>query len=49
LDRIGTLSSASVLFVLEDTLRARPPRPGSPGVLMAMGPGFSLELVLLRA
>ncbi|HEX6517246.1 MAG TPA: 3-oxoacyl-[acyl-carrier-protein] synthase III C-terminal domain-containing protein [Nocardioidaceae bacterium] len=49
LDRIGNLSSASVLFVLEDTLRARPPRPGSPGVLMAMGPGFSLELVLLRA
>lgn len=49
LDRIGNLSSASVLFVLEDTLRGRPPRPGSHGVLMAMGPGFSLELVLLRA
>jgi len=26
-----------------------PPEPGSWGVLMAMGPGFCLELVLLRA
>ncbi len=49
LDRIGNLSSASVLFVLEDTLRLRPPRPGSYGIVMAMGPGFSLELVLVRA
>lgn len=49
LDRIGNLSSASVLFVLEDTLRLRPPRPGSYGIVMAMGPGFSLELVLMRA
>ena len=27
----------------------RPPAPGSHGVLMAMGPGFCSELVLLRA
>lgn len=46
---IGNLSSASVLHVLEDTLRERPPEPGSHGVLMAMGPGFCSELVLLRA
>jgi alkylresorcinol/alkylpyrone synthase len=46
---IGNLSSASVLHVLEDTLRDRPPTPGSPGVLMAMGPGFCSELVLLEA
>lgn len=46
---IGNLSSASVLHVLEDTLRDRAPAPGSPGVLMAMGPGFCSELVLLRA
>ena len=46
---IGNLSSASVLHVLEDTLRERPPAPGSHGVLMAMGPGFCSELVLLRA
>jgi alkylresorcinol/alkylpyrone synthase len=49
LARIGNLSSASVLHVLEDTLRDRPPAPGSHGLLMAMGPGFCSELVLLRA
>jgi len=48
LDRIGNLSSASVLHVMEDTLRERPPRPGSYGIAMAMGPGFCLELVLLQ-
>jgi alkylresorcinol/alkylpyrone synthase len=46
---IGNLSSASVLHAFEDTLRERPPRPGSYGVLTAMGPGFCSELVLLRA
>jgi alkylresorcinol/alkylpyrone synthase len=49
LARVGNLSSASVLHVLEDTLRERPPEPGSHGVLLAMGPGFCSELVLLRA
>ncbi len=49
LARVGNLSSASVLHVLEDTLRDRPPRPASYGVLLAMGPGFCSELVLLRA
>jgi alkylresorcinol/alkylpyrone synthase len=49
LSRIGNLSSASVLHVFEDTLRDRPPRPGSYGLLLAMGPGFCSELVLLRA
>ena len=48
LAEVGNLSSASVLHVLRDTLRDRPPPPGSPGVLMAMGPGFASELVLLR-
>lgn len=46
---IGNLSSASVLHVLADTLRDRPPRPGSYGLLLAMGPGFCSELVLMRA
>jgi alkylresorcinol/alkylpyrone synthase len=49
LARIGNLSSSSVLHVFEDTLRDRPPRPGSYGMLMAMGPGFCSELVLMRA
>jgi alkylresorcinol/alkylpyrone synthase len=49
LARVGNLSSASVLHVLEDTLRDRPPRPGSYGLVLAMGPGFCSELVLVRA
>ena len=49
LARVGNLSSVSVLHVLEDTLRERPPAPGTHGVLLAMGPGFCSELVLLRA
>ncbi len=49
LARVGNLSSASVLHVFEDTLRDRPPAPGSFGMLLAMGPGFCSELVLLKA
>jgi alkylresorcinol/alkylpyrone synthase len=48
LNRIGNLSSASVLHVLRDTLDRRDPPSGSPGLLLAMGPGFCAELVLLR-
>ena len=48
LRREGNMSSASVLFVLRDTLTERPLEPGAPGVLMAMGPGFCSELVLLQ-
>ncbi|MCW2836552.1 MAG: stilbene synthase [Marmoricola sp.] len=48
LSRIGNLSSASVLNVLADTLATRPPRPGSYGLMLAMGPGFCSELVLLQ-
>ena len=48
LDQIGNLSSASVLHVLADTLRDWTPEPDSWGLLLAMGPGFCLELVLLR-
>jgi len=48
LARVGNLSSSSVLHVLADTLRTRPQEPGALGVLMAMGPGFCSELVLLR-
>jgi alkylresorcinol/alkylpyrone synthase len=48
LSEVGNLSSSSVLHVLRDTLAKRQPASGSPGVLMAMGPGFCAELVLLR-
>jgi alkylresorcinol/alkylpyrone synthase len=47
LAEVGNLSSSSVLHVLRDT-RAEKPVAGTPGVLMAMGPGFCSELVLLR-
>jgi len=48
LREVGNLSSASVLFVLGDTLREARPQPGDHGLLLAMGPGFCSELVLLR-
>lgn len=48
LRKTGNLSSASVLFVLEETMRNRRPPPGAWGILAAMGPGFCSELVLLK-
>jgi alkylresorcinol/alkylpyrone synthase len=44
---IGNLSSASVLHILRDTIAKKPPT-GSPGLMIAVGPGFCSELVLLR-
>ncbi len=44
----GNLSSASVLFVLGELLDAGEAAPGDLGLLLAMGPGFCSELVLLR-
>src|SRR5579885_164760 len=48
LRRMGNLSSASVLMVLEDVMLNRRPKPGTWGVLAAAGPGFCSQLVLLR-
>jgi len=48
LSKVGNLSSASVLVVLEDFMTERRPDPGTLSVLGAMGPGFCSELVLLR-
>ncbi len=48
LREVGNLSSASVLHVLEQTLERSPAGSGRPGVLLAMGPGFCAELVLLE-
>ena len=44
----GNISSASVLQVLNKFTKCQEPGPGEYGVLMAMGPAFSAELVLLR-
>jgi alkylresorcinol/alkylpyrone synthase len=48
LREVGNLSSTSVLLVLGDTLEGHRPPPDSWGLLLAMGPGFCSELVLLR-
>ena len=48
LREVGNLSSTSVLLVLKETVERHRPPPGSFGLLLAMGPGFCSELVLLR-
>jgi alkylresorcinol/alkylpyrone synthase len=49
LAEVGNLSSSSVLHVLADIISADAAKPVAPhGVLMAMGPGFCAEFVLLR-
>lgn len=48
LKKVGNLSSSSVLVVLEDVMKNRRPKPGTMGILAAMGPGFCSELVLLK-
>ncbi|MEM8959914.1 MAG: 3-oxoacyl-[acyl-carrier-protein] synthase III C-terminal domain-containing protein [Acidobacteriota bacterium] len=47
LREVGNLSSTSVLLVLEEVLES-PPAAGDRALMMAMGPGFCSELVLLR-
>ena len=44
----GNLSSATVLFILEEALRRQVAEPGDVGLMMAFGPGFGAELLLLR-
>ena len=46
LAEIGNISSSSVLHILRDTMTKRP-ADGSAAVMMAMGPGFCSELLLL--
>lgn len=48
LREVGNLSAASVLVVLREYLEERRGAPGSYSLLMAMGPGFCAELVLLQ-
>jgi predicted naringenin-chalcone synthase len=48
LRRYGNMSSATILFVLEETLRHETPVPGDWGVMIALGPGFAAEGALLR-
>ena len=48
LAKLGNLSSVSVLAILDEVLNSGLPRPGEWGLLMAMGPAFCAELVLLK-
>ncbi len=47
LDRFGNMSSATVLYVLRDVMR-KSPAPGDRALMMAFGPGFYADLLLLR-
>jgi alkylresorcinol/alkylpyrone synthase len=48
LRHFGNMSSATILFVLEETLRDEAPVPDDWGVMIGLGPGFAAEGALLR-
>jgi predicted naringenin-chalcone synthase len=48
LRRFGNMSSATVLFVLNEVMRSGQASPGDLGVMVALGPGFCAEGALLR-
>ncbi len=48
LQQYGNMSSATVVFVLDDLLRAGEAAPGDWGLMIALGPGFAAEGALLR-
>jgi alkylresorcinol/alkylpyrone synthase len=48
LRRYGNLSSATVLFLLNLFEQEERPLPGDHGLLLAVGPGFCAEMVLLQ-
>ncbi|MEU6577256.1 3-oxoacyl-[acyl-carrier-protein] synthase III C-terminal domain-containing protein [Streptomyces sp. NPDC046805] len=48
LETVGNISSVSVLHILQSIRESRRPETGTWGLMLAMGPGFCSELVLLR-
>jgi predicted naringenin-chalcone synthase len=44
----GNMSSATVMFVLDEVLRTGEPQAGDWGVMVALGPGMAAEAALLR-
>jgi alkylresorcinol/alkylpyrone synthase len=46
--RYGSMSSATVLFVLDQIQRENDPAPVDFGLLMAFGPGLTLEAALIQ-
>jgi alkylresorcinol/alkylpyrone synthase len=45
---VGNLSSATILFILQQWLEKRPLKPGDYAMMAAFGPGFSAEFILLQ-
>jgi alkylresorcinol/alkylpyrone synthase len=43
----GNLSSAAVLFMLSDLMASGRPKPGDLGLMLALGPGFGAEMLVL--
>ena len=51
LNNFGNMSSPTVLFVLQETLRGSngvKPQPGNMGIMLALGPGLAIEGALLK-
>ena len=48
LANVGNLSSATILFILQEWLEKRPLKPGEHAMAAAFGPGFSAEFLLLQ-
>ena len=48
LQSVGNLSSASIMFILDELMRDGVPVEGDYGMIIGMGPGFSVELVLIK-
>jgi alkylresorcinol/alkylpyrone synthase len=48
LANVGNLSSATILFILQEWLEKRPLKPGEFALAAAFGPGFSAEFLLLQ-
>ena len=44
----GNMSSPTILFVLDQIQRQGQPAPGDYGLLMAFGPGLTMEAALIR-
>src|SRR5207302_1218879 len=48
LSNVGNLSSATILFILQEWLEKRPLKTGEYALAAAFGPGFSAEFLLLQ-
>lgn len=48
LSQCGNMSSATLLFVLQETERSKTPRSGDTGLMIGIGPGLTCEGALIR-